>query len=79
MKKEIARLRRLAEDCGWTVEHTRGNHLRWLPPDGGSFVISSATPSDHRALLNLRAHLRQRGLPAEPGRPGRAADADTAA
>lgn len=62
-KKEIKRLVAQAESQGWRVEPTRGGHLKWMPPDRSqSFVISAATPSDHRALKNIISHLRQRGF-----------------
>lgn len=46
-------------DQGWTIEAT-DKHLVWLGPDGAR-VISSATPSDRRCLLNHKALLRQHG------------------
>ena len=56
-------LARGAVALGWTVEVTKGDHLRWTPPGGGDFVITCATPSDRRAVLNDRAILRRHGLP----------------
>lgn len=46
---------------GWAIEHTAGNHLKWIPMKGEPYV-SSNTPSDHRTILNTRAALIQRGL-----------------
>lgn len=59
--KEYRRARVLAAQQGWTVEHTRGGHERWLAPDG-AIVIMASTPSDKRAWLNARAALRRAGL-----------------
>lgn len=61
--KEVRRLIRFAIKLGWTVEVTGSGHLKWKPPDGSPFVVSSRTPSDPRALQNLRAYLRRAGLP----------------
>lgn len=61
MKKEFRALRIVAEAQGWTVTLTRNNHLAWRSPTG-ALVISSFTPSDKRAILNLRAFLRRNGL-----------------
>lgn len=61
MHRELRALARAAERQGWSVERTRNNHLKWKPPQG-QYYVSSSTPSDHRALRNIRAHLIQRGL-----------------
>lgn len=50
-----------AESQGWTIEPTKGGHLRWKPPSGGP-IFSSASPSDWRASKKLRAQLRRAGL-----------------
>lgn len=63
--KEIAQLARLAHENGWRVEPTKGrtgNHLAWFSPDGASRIISASTPSDYRAVRNLRSRLRRAGL-----------------
>jgi predicted RNA binding protein YcfA (HicA-like mRNA interferase family) len=59
--REIQALVKDAERQGWVVVTTKGNHLKWLSPLGG-IVYSSSTPSDHRALANLRRDLRVYGL-----------------
>jgi predicted RNA binding protein YcfA (HicA-like mRNA interferase family) len=61
-RKDLRQLRRRAEKAGWTVTHTRGEHLRWLPPDGGPIVISPSSPSDWRGFKNLKARLKRGGL-----------------
>jgi hypothetical protein len=51
-----------------TVERTGGGHLRLTLPNG-RFVIAPATPSDWRALDNLRAMVRRALLtPPNPGK-----------
>lgn len=45
---------------GWRVETGDSNHLRWLGPEG-QCVMSSSTPSDTRAKLELTADLRRAG------------------
>lgn len=45
---------------GWTVELTKGGHVRFTAPSG-AFVFTGSSPgaSSHR---NLRAQLRRAGL-----------------
>lgn len=58
--KDLNALRKEYEKQGWTVERTRGGHLAWTSPDKNVRPIYSAsTPSDRRALNNLRAALRR--------------------
>lgn len=66
LKKDLHQLIKQAEAVGFRVTHTANGHYRWdspLPECGPTF--SPSTPSDKRALLNLRAHLRRVGLPRE--------------
>jgi predicted RNA binding protein YcfA (HicA-like mRNA interferase family) len=59
MRHALKELLRAAEARGWRVELTRrGGHVRLVHPDG-AVVVAAATPSDHRALANLRAQLRR--------------------
>ena len=53
-----------AERAGWSVEKTRGGHLRFCPPAklGGPCLYTASTPSDRRGLDNFRAQLRRAGL-----------------
>jgi hypothetical protein len=53
-----------AKRAGWSVEPTRGGHLRFCPPAklGGPCLYTASTPSDRRGLDNLRAQLRRAGL-----------------
>ena len=59
MRHDLKQLLRAAEARGWRVELTRrGGHVRLVHPDGG-LVVAASTPSDHRALANLRAQPRR--------------------
>jgi len=59
MRHDLKQLLRAAEARGWQVELTRrGGHLRLVHPAGG-LVVAASTPSDRRALANLRAQLRR--------------------
>lgn len=60
--RTMAGARALARKRGWRIEQRGSGHLAWFPPDGGRFVITSSTPSDHRAVLNALADLRRAGL-----------------
>ena len=63
MVKDVRELARIAAAQGWRVERTGKHHLRWVPPDRGRRVIySGSTPSDYRAIRNIRAMLRREGL-----------------
>ena len=59
--KDFTALARLARAAGWRVETTNGNHMRWVPPVGGT-IYSSSSPSDWRAIAKHRALLRRAGL-----------------
>lgn len=58
MKRDLARLLEAARKRGWRLERTRGSHWKLKHPSG-AVVVSSSTPSCHRALLNLQADLRR--------------------
>ena len=51
----------IAASQGWTLERRTNNHLRWISPTGTK-VFSSGTPSDHRAVQNLKKDLKKNGL-----------------
>jgi len=55
--KEINRLVSVLVRDGWNF--TRGRHGKLRKPDGSGFVTIPNTPSDHRALLNLRRDIRR--------------------
>lgn len=60
--KDLKALVRTAERAGWTVSRTRNDHYRWIHPQGGKPYFSSSTPSDSRAIRNIRHDLVKRGL-----------------
>lgn len=60
-KSDFKRLIKDAEKAGWTVEPSRGGHLKWKAPTG-AVVFSASTPSDHRAIKNHLSLLRKAGL-----------------
>lgn len=60
-KKEIAELRSLAETQGWHLEGD-GGHIKWYPPDGGQFIVTSATPSDSNIIKTIKKDLENAGL-----------------
>ena len=64
LKKELKRLRRMAERAGWNVDRTKKNHLRWRSPTG-EMVITSSTPSDSRAIHSIKRDLRRAGMASE--------------
>ncbi len=51
-------VRAIAAEYGCAVRATGHNHLRLAHPSGW-VVVASGTPSDARALRNLRAELRR--------------------
>lgn len=65
--RDLAALIEIAEAQGWVVTKRNNNHLKWLAPSG--FVYwSASTPSDGRALLNIKSTLRRAGLELAPVR-----------
>lgn len=51
------------EQCraeGFTVQKTNGNHWRFTHPQMEGTVFHSSTPSDHRALDNLKSEIRRK-------------------
>lgn len=61
---ELKQLIERAKASGWTVSRSKHNsHWRFLSPDTNvSPIYTSATPSDWRAVRNLRARLKRGGL-----------------
>ena len=64
MKKEISTLVNAAEKAGWKVrKNSRGGHIMFYPPDKSKEVITvSSSPSDYRAIVNIRRDLKKAGL-----------------
>lgn len=56
-------LMHLAQEAGWTIDRTGGNHVRMTPPSGrGHVMFSSTKPSSPRTYANVRANARRHGL-----------------
>lgn len=59
--KDFRPLAKAARKQGWTLATRGSGHISWTAPSG--FVhYSESTPSDVRAVRNLRAALRRGGL-----------------
>lgn len=56
--KEIKQIIREAEDLGWEVNLTNNGHYKCQHPSGG-LIFMASTPSDRRALRNIRNYLRK--------------------
>jgi predicted RNA binding protein YcfA (HicA-like mRNA interferase family) len=61
--KDLRQLISSATKQGWVVSRTNGSHLKWKPPRG-KFVISAYSPSDPRAIKNIRKELERQGFTA---------------
>lgn len=59
--KEIQELVKEAKHQGWTVELTKSVHYKWISPLG-AFVFTASTPSDNRAIKNIKRELRAKGM-----------------
>lgn len=59
--KETEKMIRIAKREGWNVEVTRGNHLKFLPPNNGPIIIAGLT-SNTSGVLQTRKRLRKAGL-----------------
>jgi predicted RNA binding protein YcfA (HicA-like mRNA interferase family) len=56
---------------GWRIEQTKKNHIKLFSPHGNCIVLASSTPSDHRALENVKAAVRRCAKQTEPSHSGR--------
>lgn len=59
--KDIAKLVKVAESAGFEFSFTKGEHCKLVR--GREVIFMSLTPGDTRALRNIRADLRRRGVP----------------
>lgn len=59
--KDIEKLARKARKQGWTVEVTRGNHLKFTPPNGGQPIFGGLT-SCQTGVKKFTSTLRKAGL-----------------
>ncbi len=61
--RDINRLIDTARRQGWQVERRKSGHYLLTPPSrDGPLVCVASTPSDHKAISNIRADLRRSGL-----------------
>lgn len=58
--KDIEKLARKARKQGWTVEVTRGNHLKFTPPNGRP--IFGGLTSCQTGVKKFSSQLRKAGL-----------------
>lgn len=49
----------LAREFGCELDQSKGDHLRLVHPSGW-FLFVSKSPSDHRALANVKSDLRRK-------------------
>jgi hypothetical protein len=61
MNKDLDKLIDQAKDQGWEIQIKRSGHYKWVSPSG-RFVVSSSTPSDRRAVMNITRDLRRYGF-----------------
>lgn len=59
--KELKVLQKEALIQGWSVSLSNGNHLKWVAPNG-KVIFTSKTPSDARAIDNIKRDLKSAGL-----------------
>ena len=59
--RELGDLIADAEGQGWEVERRANGHLKWVSPRG-EVVFTSASPSDPRAVSNIKRDLIRYGL-----------------
>lgn len=62
--KEMKKLFKYVRDQGWDVERRRNGHWAITGPEGDK-VFCSGTPSDHRAIQNIKKDLSKAGLDTE--------------
>ena len=58
MKRDLSRILDDARDRGWRAELTNGGHWRLRGPNQ-ALLFTGSTPSDHRAIKNLRSDIRR--------------------
>lgn len=58
-KREIKELVRELEDKGWRVIISQNNHHKAFHPDGEHMIVFANTPSDHRAIKNIRSMVKR--------------------
>lgn len=58
--KDLQQLFKEAESQGWEIRRAK-RHIKLVAPDGG-FVFTSGTPTDNRAVKNIRSTMRKKGF-----------------
>jgi hypothetical protein len=58
-KKDLKELMAIAKRQGWAIVINK--HIKWQAPNGNIY-FSSQSPSDYRALRNIKRDLSLRGL-----------------
>lgn len=59
--REYRRWQEMAQQQGWTISMTGGGHLVWRSPQGVK-VFSASSPSDRRAMQNVKRDLKRYGM-----------------
>lgn len=59
--KDLAQLIKEVEKAGWVVILNKNCHLKWVSPTG-RFFFTASTPSDHRAIKNIKRDLKLHGF-----------------
>jgi hypothetical protein len=62
VQKDLKKIRKAAEEQGWTVEATRNGHWRCYAPDGIHIVHVSGTPEGSKAIDYIVSDLRRYGF-----------------
>lgn len=67
-RKDMEALLREVEARGWTVVKTNNNHWRMTHPGTAKVIFASSTPSDWRAVTNMRSMVQraEREMQGEP-------------
>jgi len=61
VSKDLTQLIKEVKKAGWEVILNKNCHLKWVSPNG-RFFFSASTPSDHRAILNIKRDLKTHGF-----------------
>jgi hypothetical protein len=57
--QEMRKFARELKHRGFEIEHTGGGHLKLMHPLLSAPIFTGSTPSDGRALKNLKASIRK--------------------
>ncbi len=61
MASELKELIKSAKSQKWEIVVSNGGHLKWISPLG-KVIFTSLTPSDRRAMSNIKRDLKSAGL-----------------